>query len=139
MSRVQSALTTISRRGIARVRRANGALSDVDRSLLSHIGAHPGCRAVDIAAHFQLSRSTVSRQLGALMELGCVTTGGQPEGASSLGRSQGLHLTAAGQDILSEAGRILRAALAERLADWSAEDIEDFARMLERYTRDTWS
>ena len=66
IARVHRELTLVGRRGTARVRRENEALSVVDRSLLAFIDANPGCRAVDIAAHLQLNRSTVSRQLGAL-------------------------------------------------------------------------
>ncbi|MFF1634521.1 MarR family winged helix-turn-helix transcriptional regulator [Leifsonia sp. NPDC058248] len=131
IARVQEELTTIARRGTARVRRENEALSFVDQSLLSYIAANPGCRAVEIAAHFRLNRSTVSRQLGALAEFGLIATA--DAGAPGRGRGQALHLTAAGESAMRDSSDTVLAALTERLSGWAASDIENFARMLERY------
>lgn len=128
VDRIQAELTTITRRGTARVRREDEALSFVDQSLLSHIRANPGCRAVDIAGHFQLNRSTVSRQLGALAEFGLIAT----TDADS-GRGHALVVTDRGRASLDRAAGSVRAALAERLADWSPDELEAFAGMLERY------
>ena len=128
IARIQAELTTVARRGTARVRRENEALSFVDQSLLSYIGANPGARAVDIATHFQLNRSTVSRQLGALAEFGLITAA-EPDA----GRGQALELTPAGERALEDAARVVQSALTERLADWTPADLSAFARMLERY------
>ena len=128
IARVQEELTTIARRGTARVRRENEALSFVDQSLLSYIGANPGCRAVDIAAHFQHNRSTVSRQLGALAEFGLIAAG---DAAS--GRGQALRLTEQGEEAIRASSQTVLTALTDRLSGWSPDEIEAFARMLERY------
>lgn len=128
--RVQRALLTIGRRGTTRVRRENEALSVVDRSLLSFIDENPGCRAVDIASHFQLNRSTVSRQLGALFEHGYVAT---VDGDGGAGRGLALRLTPEGQAAFERSSRATLASVEHRLEQWSEGDLEEFARMLERY------
>ncbi|MFF2052596.1 MarR family winged helix-turn-helix transcriptional regulator [Leifsonia sp. NPDC058194] len=128
MERIQTELTTIARRGTARVRREDETLSFVDQSLLSFIRGNPGCRAVDIAAHFQLNRSTVSRQLGALAEFGLIA------GADAdSGRGHALVVTERGRESLDRAAGSVRAALDERLAGWSADELALFAGMLARY------
>lgn len=128
VERIQSELTTIARRGTARVRREDETLSFVDQSLLSYIRANPGCRAVDIASHFQLNRSTVSRQLGALAEFGLIA------GADAdTGRGHALVVTERGRASLDRAAGSVRAALDERLAGWSADELALFAGMLARY------
>ncbi|GAA1440264.1 MarR family winged helix-turn-helix transcriptional regulator [Leifsonia poae] len=127
---VQEELTTIARRGTARVRRENEALSFVDQSLLSYIAANPGCRAIDIASHFQHNRSTVSRQLGALAEFGLITSADAESGRA---RGQALRLTPAGEASIRTSSETLLTALTERFAGWSADEIEAFARMLQRY------
>jgi DNA-binding MarR family transcriptional regulator len=133
IARIQEELTTIARRGTARVRRENEALSLVDRTMLAYIAANPGCRAVEIAAHFQHNRSTVSRQLRALMDFGLVTSGA-PAGN---GRGQVLTLTEAGEGAIRASSETLLAALNARLADWPSDDVEAFARMMERYNNHT--
>ncbi|WP_285115112.1 MarR family transcriptional regulator [Leifsonia sp. fls2-241-R2A-40a] len=131
IDRVQRELTTVGRRGTARIRRENEAISAVDRSLLAYIRSHPGCRAVEIAAHFQLNRSTVSRQLGALLDHGLVTAAGTA--APSTGRGVALHLTPEGESVLTSAAELLHRDMTERFAEWTEEEIEQFARLLERY------
>ena len=129
IARVHRELTLVGRRGTARVRRENEALSVVDRSLLAFIDANPGCRAVDIAAHLQLNRSTVSRQLGALFGEDLVAAA-EPSGG---GRGLALELTPAGREALDASARSLLATMTRRLRAWSEDDIERFAEMLERY------
>ena len=129
IARVQRELTTIGRRGTARVRREHEALSIVDRSLLAYIREHPGCRAIEIAGHYQLNRSTVSRQLAALAESGYVVSG--PE--ERAGRGQALSITDRGSGVLDAADEALRVTMTDRLRDWSETEIAAFAGMLERY------
>lgn len=128
VERIQRELTTIARRGTARVRRENEALSFVDQSLLAFIRDNPRVRAVDIAGHFALNRSTVSRQLGALAEFGLITSS-EPDA----GRGQALVLTDRGVRMLDQAADSVRAALGARLSDWPIDDLEWFAAMLTRY------
>ena len=130
ITRVQRELLTLGRRGTARVRREDEALSVVDRSLLTYIQENPGCRAVDIATHFQLNRSTVSRQLAALLEHDYVVADDEPAGGS---RGTALRLTPAGSAAFDQSTRTVLDSVARRLANWSEADLEAFARMLERY------
>ena len=130
IARVQRELLTIGRRGTARVRREDEALSVVDRSLLTYIQDNPGCRAVDIATHFQLNRSTVSRQLGALLEHGYVAAADEAAGGL---RGIALRLTEAGSRAFLQSTRTVLDSVARRLEGWSHDDLEAFARMLERY------
>ena len=60
---IQRALTAIARRGRARSRAHAPQLSLVDQSLLDYLHDHPDSRAADIAVHYLLDKSTVSRQL----------------------------------------------------------------------------
>lgn len=129
IARVQRELTTIARRGTARIRRENQALSEVDRSLLAYIQSRPGCRAVEIAAHFRLNRSTVSRQLATLQEHGFIAHRPIP----GAGRGVALQLTAEGERALSSVAATLHDALTERFSGWSEREIDQFARLLERY------
>ncbi|RDV45653.1 MarR family transcriptional regulator [Leifsonia sp. ku-ls] len=128
IARVQRELTTVARRGTARIRRENQTLSEVDRSLLAHIQAEPGCRAVEIAAHFQLNRSTVSRQLATLQEHGLIA----PRPAE-VGRGVALELTAEGERVLAGVAATIQDALVRRFAGWSEQEIDEFARLLERF------
>ena len=90
---------------------------------------------MEIAAHFQLNRSTVSRQLAALLGHGLVATAGTA--ASSPGRGVALQLTPQGEHVLTSAAELLHRDMTERLADWSEEEIGQFARLLERYNGDS--
>lgn len=134
MARVQDGLTTISRRATARARQGYASLSLVDQSLVTYIGANPGCRNVDIASHFQLNKSTVSRQVTALADLGLVQ--GQDSGADK--RGQGLALTDAGEQLRRRLAEEVLAGLTERLASWSEDDLRTFAGMLERFNAGDW-
>lgn len=130
IARVQRELLTLGRRGTARARREDEALSVVDRSLLSYIQDNPGCRAVDIATHFRLNRSTVSRQLAALLELGHIAHEDEPVGGS---RGIGLQLTEAGSTAIDRSSRAVLDSVAHRLEGWPRTDLEAFASLLERY------
>ena len=127
---VYSELETVSRRAVARARHKSAPLSFVEHSLVTFIATHPGCRATDIAADFGLNRSTVSRQLGGLVELGLVEPG---EGAAVEGRrGQALTLTARGRDLLARSVDANRSALAERLEGWTAAEVDALAAALHR-------
>jgi DNA-binding MarR family transcriptional regulator len=134
IARVQDGLTTISRRGAARARRGYASLSLVDQSLVTYIGAHPGCRNVEIAAHFQLNKSTVSRQVANLVDLGLVDV----RDSGSDVRGQGLTLTDAGDQLRRRLADEVLAALNERLASWSEPDLQTFADLIERFNAGDW-
>lgn len=142
IGRIRDELTTATRRGSARARRTQPALSLVDQSLLNYIEANPGARGVDIASHFQLHKSTVSRQLKILFELGLVQfapdaapSASGAESAAGAARGQAIELTASGSILQAKSSAELLAALTERLAHWDSGDLETFATLLTRYNR----
>lgn len=126
---VYAELERVSRRAVARARHRSAPLSFVEHSLVTFIATHPGCRAVDIAADFSLNRSTVSRQLAGLVELGLVAP---VDGADGARRGQVLALTPRGDELLARSVDANRAALAERLEGWRPEEVAELAASLHR-------
>jgi DNA-binding MarR family transcriptional regulator len=90
-----------------------------------------GCRAADLAAHFMLDKSTVSRQVGALEQLGVIVREVDPDDH----RGQILRPSEAGMKLLNQAHQTRRQSFLERFADWADEDLDGFARYLVRYAR----
>ncbi|MFF4573837.1 MarR family winged helix-turn-helix transcriptional regulator [Streptomyces sp. NPDC001410] len=122
-------MTTFARRARASAGRMHPELSLVSYTLLGHLEESSGCRATDLAAHYALDKSTVSRQVAALERAGLIERRLDPEDH----RVQVLHLTEAGQEILAQVTRSRRTAFRERLAGWAEEDLTRFAAYLERY------
>lgn len=87
----------------------------------------PGTRATDIAEAFSLNRSTVSRQVGTLLELGYAAYDD-----AEAGRGRVLKLTAEGRRRLQDSAAVHRAAVIDRLDGWSEERISSFAAALQR-------
>ncbi|MFF0013855.1 MarR family winged helix-turn-helix transcriptional regulator [Streptomyces sp. NPDC005374] len=125
-------MTVFARRARASAGRLHPELSLVSYTLLGHLEERDGCRATDLAAHYALDKSTVSRQVTALERAGLLERRPDPEDH----RVQVLHLTEAGRSILGQVTVSRRAAVGERLAEWSEEDLERFAGYLVRYN--TW-
>ncbi|QNS09056.1 MarR family winged helix-turn-helix transcriptional regulator [Streptomyces xanthii] len=109
--------------------RMHPELSLVSFTLLGHLDERGGCRATDLAAHYALDKSTVSRQVAALERAGLVDRRVDPDDH----RVQVLHPTEAGAAILAQVTVSRRQALLERLGDWPEEDLERFAAYLTRY------
>ncbi|MGW3311628.1 MarR family winged helix-turn-helix transcriptional regulator [Streptomyces sp. NPDC001073] len=122
-------MTAFARRARASAGRLHPELSLVSYTLLSHLEEQSGCRATDLAAHYALDKSTVSRQVAALERADLIERRLDPEDH----RVQVLHLTAAGRRILAQVTENRQAAFRERLADWPEEDLTRFAGYLERY------
>ncbi|WP_405999687.1 MarR family winged helix-turn-helix transcriptional regulator [Streptomyces sp. NBC_00829] len=126
---IERELTAFARRARAAAARLHPELPLVSYTLLAHIHDQRGCRATDLAAHYMLDKSTVSRQVSALEKLGLVERRPDPDDQ----RVQVLHPTATGSELLSSTHASRRAAYQKRLADWSAEDLGRFASYLLRY------
>ena len=126
---IQRELTAFARRARAAAARLHPELPFVSYTLLSHIHDQQGCRATDLASHYMLDKSTVSRQVSALEKLGLIERRADPADH----RVQVLHPTAAGSAALASTHASRRAAYQERLADWPAEDLDRFADYLLRY------
>ncbi|MFI8824263.1 MarR family winged helix-turn-helix transcriptional regulator [Streptomyces sp. NPDC053431] len=126
---IQRELTAFARRARAAAARLHPELPLVSYTLLAHIDDQQGCRATDLAAHYLLDKSTVSRQVAALEKLGLVERRPDPDDH----RVQVLHPTEAGTQVLASTQASRLAAYEERLKDWSAEDLAAFATYLLRY------
>ncbi|MFJ8193962.1 MarR family winged helix-turn-helix transcriptional regulator [Streptomyces sp. NPDC096094] len=126
---IQREMTAFARRARASAGRMHPELSLVSYTLLGHLEERDGCRATDLAAHYALDKSTVSRQVSALERTELVERRVDPDDH----RVQVLHLTEAGRHILAQVTESRRAAFRERLADWTEEDLVRFAAYLERY------
>ena len=122
-------LTTLARRSRDVADDLHPGLSVVDYSLLTQIDVTPGTRAADLAAHFCLDKSTLSRQLDQLISAGLLAREGEQPGR----RGYALTLTAAGRQRLDAAGHAVRDRMAERLTDWNDRDIAAFAELVTRF------
>ncbi|MFJ3905230.1 MarR family winged helix-turn-helix transcriptional regulator [Streptomyces sp. NPDC090025] len=126
---IQRELTAFARRARAAAARLHPELPLVSYTLLAHIDDQHGCRATDLAAHYLLDKSTVSRQVAALEKMGLIERRPDPDDH----RVQVLHPSEAGTRLLSSTQASRLAAYEERLKDWSAEDLSAFAGYLLRY------
>ncbi|WP_405640857.1 MarR family winged helix-turn-helix transcriptional regulator [Streptomyces sp. NBC_00019] len=126
---IQREMTIFARRARASAGRMHPELSLVSYTLLGHLEERDGCRATDLAAHYALDKSTVSRQVTALERAALVERRLDPEDH----RVQVLHLTETGRRILAQVTVSRRAAFQERLANWPEEDLARFADYLVRY------
>ena len=126
---IQREMTSFARRARASAGRLHPELSLVSYTLLGHLEESDGCRATDLAAHYALDKSTVSRQVAALERAGLIARRQDPDDH----RVQVLHPTEAGADILAQVTVSRRQAFRERVADWPEEDLVRFADYLLRY------
>lgn len=126
---IERELTAFARRARAAAARLHPELPLVSYTLLAHIDDQQGCRATDLAAHYLLDKSTVSRQVGALEKLGLVERRPDPDDH----RVQVLHPTEKGTLLLASTQASRQAAYEERLKDWSSDDLARFAAYLLRY------
>ncbi|WP_329140917.1 MarR family winged helix-turn-helix transcriptional regulator [Streptomyces sp. NBC_01476] len=129
---IQRELTAFARRARAAAARMHPDLSLVAYTILSHLEEQQDCRATDLAAHYLLDKSTVSRQVAALERDGFI----ERRTDTTDHRVQVLHLAPRGVAILADARVRRRAAFEERLAAWSPADLERFAGYLVRYNAD---
>ncbi|MFJ4695446.1 MarR family winged helix-turn-helix transcriptional regulator [Streptomyces sp. NPDC088766] len=126
---IQREMTVFARRARASAGRLHPELSLVSYTLLGHLEDSGGRRATDLAAHYALDKSTVSRQVSALERAGLIERRRDPADH----RVHVLHLTDAGRAILAQVTESRRAAFRERLAGWPEGDLERFAEYLVRY------
>lgn len=126
---IQRELTAFARRARATAAQLHPDLPLVPYTLLAHIEHRRGCRAADLATHFMLDKSTVSRQVAALEKLSLIERHPDPDDH----RIQVLHPTAAGSQVLASTQASRRAAYRERLGEWTSDDLTRFADYLLRY------
>ncbi|MFE4977076.1 MarR family winged helix-turn-helix transcriptional regulator [Kitasatospora sp. NPDC056651] len=126
---IQRELTAFARRARHKASQLHPDLSLVTYSILDLITERGGCRAADVAAHFMLDKSTVSRQVTALEKLGLLARETDPDDQ----RGQILRATEAGLTLLRDANEQRRLSFTTRFTDWSDEDVARFADYLARY------
>ncbi|MFE0464198.1 MarR family winged helix-turn-helix transcriptional regulator [Kitasatospora sp. NPDC058965] len=126
---IQRELTAFARRARHKASQMHPDLSLVMYSMLDLLTERGGCRAADLAAYFMLDKSTVSRQVRALEQLGYVSREVDPEDH----RGQILRPTGSGLALLREAHEMRRLAFTERFEDWTDEDMARLAGYLVRY------
>jgi DNA-binding MarR family transcriptional regulator len=122
-------LTTLARRARDVGDHLHPGLSLVAYTLLTQVGVTPGMRAADLASHFGLDKSTLSRQLEQLISAGLLRRDGERPGR----RGYVLTLTDAGRQHLDVAARAVRDRLAERLTGWDDRDVAAFAQLVTRF------
>ncbi|MET7480626.1 MarR family winged helix-turn-helix transcriptional regulator [Streptomyces sp. NPDC005648] len=122
-------MTVFARRARASAGRMHPELSLVSYTLLGHLEESGGCRATDLATHYALDKSTVSRQVAALERARLIERRVDADDH----RVQVLHLTETGRRILAQVTERRRAAFRERLANWPRNDLERFAEYLVTY------
>jgi DNA-binding MarR family transcriptional regulator len=88
-------------------------------------------RASDLVARLGLDKSTVSRQVASLVDLGLVDRAADPDD----GRAQVLTPSAEGSARLARIREARRARWEADLADWPAEDIAVLGQLLGRLNR----
>jgi DNA-binding MarR family transcriptional regulator len=130
---IQRELTAVARRARSVTAQIHPGLTLVTYTLLDHLHERGGCRGTDLAAHFLLDKSTVSRQISALERLGLVERTADPEDL----RGQIILPSAAGEQLLADVRERRHQAFLSRLADWPDGDLERFASYLTLYNART--
>jgi DNA-binding MarR family transcriptional regulator len=97
-----------------------------------HPGTAPGCHSKDLAARCALDPSTISRAVAALVRTGLVARTADPTD----GRASRLVMTPRGREVLEDVMGWYDDLLAEALHDWSADDLNSLAALLERFAGD---
>jgi DNA-binding MarR family transcriptional regulator len=103
-------------------------LDTASYALLVHLYETGPVRAAEIVERTGLDKSTVSRQIARLEELGLLERAVD----SADGRARIVQLTATGHDRLEDVRTDRRKLLRQRLEDWSTEDMQTFSTLLER-------
>jgi DNA-binding MarR family transcriptional regulator len=128
---VYRALTTMVRQSQQLSGEIHPGLSLPAYTVLTEVSAEPGTRSRDLAHHFGLDKSTVSRQVDQLESAGLLRRAGERPGR----RGSVLEVTAEGQRQLDQAAGAIRRTLANRMVGWDDGDIARFATLLHTFTR----
>jgi DNA-binding MarR family transcriptional regulator len=131
-TQIEQQLTVLLRR----VQRIHLSTSDGDINLersaygimckLADEGPH---RLGALANAFGLDPSTITRQVQALEEIGLASRQSDPRDR----RASILDLTDSGRQVLEQTRSHRRAKLRQALSDWPADDLADFARLLQDF------
>lgn len=97
--------------------------------ILAHIRGRGPLRASTLSQAFVIDKGAISRQVQHLIDLGLVERNPDPED----GRATLLSASAEGERRFVAVTAERRKELAEKLGDWSEEEMAQFARSLRRY------
>lgn len=97
--------------------------------MLGYVRRHGPLRAAALCEVFDLDKAAVSRQVQHLLDLGLVDRTPDPED----GRATLIAISTSGATAMGAVSDERRKGLDERLAEWSLEEIQDFAGRLARY------
>lgn len=97
--------------------------------MLSYVREHGPLRASAMCAVFDIDKGAISRQVQHLIDLGLVDRQPDPED----GRATLLTISEEGEARLEGVASERRELLAERLGDWSADEVRAFSASLRRY------
>lgn len=97
--------------------------------MLSYVREHGPLRASAMCAVFDIDKGAISRQVQHLIDLGLVDRQPDPED----GRATLLTISDEGESRLEGVASERRELLAERLGDWSADEVRAFSASLRRY------
>ena len=118
------------RRMIAeRARMVHPDLSPVAYSMLMALNDSGPRRASDLVDLFSIDKGAVSRQVGALLDLGLIERSPDPEDR----RAAILAITEEGSGRLATIAAMRRQEVLGLLSGWSPEDLQQFVDLLARY------
>lgn len=129
MDVIQRELTSFARRARQAAAQLHPELSLVAHSMLDHMHKYGSCHAADLAGHFMLDKSTVSRQTAMLEAEGMIVRETDPDDH----RRQILQPSEKGLDLLNGAKRQRRASFERRFTDWDDADVAQLAAYLRSY------
>jgi DNA-binding MarR family transcriptional regulator len=129
MDVIQRELTSFARRARQKAAQLHPELSLVAHSMLDHMDKNSSCHAADLAGHFMLDKSTVSRQIAMLEAEGMIVRETDPDDH----RRQILKASEKGLDLLEGANRRRRTSFEERFTDWDDADVAQLAAYLQCY------
>jgi len=122
-------LHRVRRRTAENAQAVDPGLQPAAYPVLLYVVEHEGVRAAAIVDHFGIDKGAVSRHVGHLEALGLVTRSCDPDDR----RAQVLVATATGQERVRSLQAERRRVFADRLSDWSEEELADLAGRLARY------
>jgi DNA-binding MarR family transcriptional regulator len=113
--------------GLKRAQRGNLPANRL--AMLHVIAAYGSVRPSAVAMELQLNQSSVTRQVQILAAEGAVTIKGDPEDL----RACLISLTASGREQLEKLNRIGLARFGLFVADWEADEVRTFTRLLHKF------
>lgn len=107
---------------------ADLGLTQKQVSVLWLVGDHPGMAQIDLGGQLQMDRATTMTIVNRLQDRGFVVR----TRSASDGRKQSLHLTAAGEAMLTKARACIAAHEAWLTARFSSDEVKKLVEMLKR-------